>query len=188
MIYCNLIKDAKKADNKKCGFTLGITTFLHEAGHWLDSNRFQGYLGLTEKMPALFNDLQADLINKINEVGRKHKKDFIPIRKLDAFTLKNLDKDVKKEISLLIEKNADINSGASDLINALTYGEIESKYKHDSSYWKFHNEIIYSTKLRAEAIAHMFEVLGSGGDRLKVFNFYFPLSFSYFNEMLEEFF
>lgn len=187
-IYCNLIKDAKRADNKKCGFTLDITTFLHEAGHWLDSNRFEGYLGLTEKMPALFNDLQTDLINKINEVGRKYKKDFIPIKKLDAFTLKNLDKDVKKEISLLIEKNADINSGASDLINALTYGEIKSKYKHDSSYWKFHNEIIYSTKLRAEAIAHMFEVLGSGGDRLKVFNFYFPLSFSYFNEMLEEFF
>ena len=54
-IFYNLIGFANEEDNRKAGFKLGMLGFLHETGHWLDSNRFNEIDGLNKRMPKLFD-------------------------------------------------------------------------------------------------------------------------------------
>ena len=59
-IFYNLIGFANEEDNKKAGFKLGMLGFLHETGHWLDSNRFNTSYGITRNMNSFNKMLKLD--------------------------------------------------------------------------------------------------------------------------------
>ena len=60
-----------------------------------------------------------------------------------------------------------IHHGVTDNMLVIEYG-------HETTYWQ------QKGHLEAEAIAHFFEVVGSGGERLKMLKTCFPFSFAYF--------
>ena len=186
-IYYNLIEYADEEDNKKAGFKLGMLGFLHETGHWLDSNRFNEIDGLTKRMPELFDFLKKDMINYINLRGKENSKSYSPIKEIDD--IKNINKNIKTLITNEIEKNIDINSNISDLMGGLTYEqiagyEINGLYGHGVDYWRYESYNEFVAIIKSETIAMMFETLGSGGERLIAMNKYFRNSWIYFNSIV----
>ena len=188
-IYCNLINDRIRGDNIEAGFKLGMLGFLHETGHWLDSNRFNKICGITLRSESLLAYLKYDTIYKINEFGKACNKNYKPINVLTKTTIQNVDTMIKQEITNYIKKNIDINSVVSDIFGAMTYEEIAGReynklYGHGYNYWNYANKSGF--KIKAEVIANFFEVFGSGGERMKAINEYFPTTWKYFNYILGE--
>ena len=188
-IYCNLINDRFRGDNIEAGFKLGMLGFLHETGHWLDSNRFNKICGITLRSESLLAYLKYDTIHKINEFGKACNKNYKPINVLTKTTIQNVDTMIKQEITNYIKKNIDINSVVSDIFGAMTYEEIAGReynklYGHGYNYWNYADKSGF--KIKAEVIANFFEVFGSGGERMKAINEYFPTTWKYFNYILGE--
>lgn len=188
-IFYNLIGFANEEDNKKAGFKLGMLGFLHETGHWLDSNRFNEIDGLNKRMPKLFDVLKKDMINYINSKGKQNSKDYSPIKDINKSSIKNISKNIKELITNEIKKNIDVNSNISDLMGGLTYEqiagyEINGLYGHGVDYWRYESYNDFVEMIKSETVAMMFETLGSGGDRLIVMNKYFPNSWIYFNSII----
>ena len=183
-IYCHLIRDSFNADNKALGFYVGMTTFLHEAGHWLDSNRFNGELnGLRQRMPFLSNWIAKDVLNYINKIG------YIVIgNKYEPINtnLKPSDKIIKEVIRML-NLNTDINSNISDLYGAMTGNVISTGVGHNIEYWNYDKPKVFKNKVTGEAIAEMFESLGHP-ERIKAMVEYLPNAWKYFNMILEKVF
>ena len=79
-------------------------------------------------------------------------------------------------IGFELSKNKIVNSAISDLIGGVTNGIVFSKehklYQHYPLYWNVDT-------LKAEATAHFFEVIGSGGNRLRTFKTTFPCLYIY---------
>ncbi|MGP1439087.1 MAG: hypothetical protein ACTTKH_08460 [Treponema sp.] len=192
-IYCNLKKDSLKKDNQALGFKLGMSTFLHESGHWLDSNIFETSHGLTQKMNNLFTLIEYDVISYINKIGyEKYKNNFKLIRDLESKTIKNLDTELRKLITNIIAENKDINSDISDLYGAMTHEEIAGRvinklYGHTYAYWQRENKAVYSLKVQAETIAEMFESLGNI-ERIQSMRQFLPNAWAYFNRQIDSIF
>ena len=73
-----------------------------------------------------------------------------------------------------LRQNKAVNSFVSDLLGGITNNILVIEYGHKTTYWQ------QKGRLEAEAVAHMFEVVGSGGERLKMLKTCFPFSFAYF--------
>lgn len=184
-IYCNLIRDSFKIDNNALEFKLGMRTFLHEAGHWLDNNRFDGEIGgLKKRMPFLANIIRQDVINYINKVGGSlYKTSFKNINEITLEVISKLPIELKKKIVGNLTRNRDINSNISDLYGGITYNKLYNGYGHDLLYWRFDNLQLYNYNITSEAIAEMFESLGNP-ERIKAMVEYLPNAWRYFNKVL----
>ena len=186
-IYYNaFIKDPRSIE---AGFNTNMTGFLHEAGHYLDYNLSKDGKPLHTKMKDLDSFLKKDTLDFVNGIYRKRlgklAVDFKNLsvqelkKGLDFYkrlgNLKNI-KDLDKLVVDELKQNKAVNSFVSDLIDGVTNGcLLPSKidlYKHDVYYWT-------EDTIKAELVAHFFEVIGSGGDRLKVFYSAFPDSYRY---------
>ena len=166
-----------------------MTGFLHEAGHYLDYNLSKDSKPLHTKMKNLDHFLKIDALHFINKIYRnKLGKQAVDFKNLSPQELKNgLDfykklenfnkiKDLDKLVSIELSKNKIVNSAISDLIGGVTKGIVLSVdhklYQHSTLYWN-------DDTLKAEATAHFFEAIGSGGDRLRAFKTAFPCLYMY---------
>ena len=182
-VYCNLIKNSFKPDNKALGFNLGMTTFLHEAGHWLDSNRFNEISGLTKKMPYLSAYIAKDVLNYINKTGYSVMgSGYAPINRISQ-----LSQEVKNEVNKSLELNKAINSNISDLYGAMTANKINTGFRHKIGYWNYDKPSVFIYRLTSEAVAEMFESLGHP-ERIKAMREFLPNAWGYFNMILNEVF
>jgi len=157
-IYCNLIRDSNKRDNQVLEFKLGMRTFLHEAGHWLDSNRFNEISGLTKKMPYLSAYVGKDVLNYINKTG--YSVMGSTYKPLDKIPISRLPKDLKEEVIKRLDINKYINSNISDLYGSITANAINTGFGHKIEYWNYDKPSVFKYRVTSEAIAEMFESLG----------------------------
>ena len=190
-IYYNLIEHADEEDNKKAGFKLGMLGFLHETGHWLDSNRFNLSYGITRNMNSFNKVLKLDTLQYINSFLRQQNK--TPIKEITREIIENLGTDIKKIATKQIAEKIDINSNISDLMGGLTYEQIagwefNNLIGHDINYWNYDNIKINEFRIKSEAFAMMFESLASNNDRLVAMYKYFPNGWNYFINSIEELF
>ena len=159
-------------------------SFLHETGHWLDSNITGKRFGLTLKMGKLYNTIQRDVINFINKVGREQfQSKFNPISNLDKRTLNNLG-IVKQYVADKIKENIHINSNVSDIYGAVTQNQVAGYSKlfmpgHKDSYWGY-KKPDYQAKVKAEFIAEAFESL-CNSKRIDAMKKFLPTAWKEFN-------
>ena len=177
-----------------------MTGFLHEAGHYLDYNLSKDGKLLHTKMKKLDNFLTTDALLFINKIYNQAlpKNQFISFKTLEGTefekTLQFYKKiGVIKEVDFTrlvaneLLKNREANSAVSDLLEGLTDGKLAGKmldgYGHleagKPNYWKSSNSTV-----KKEAVAHLFEAIGSGGNRLKAIKSAFPFTFNYFLNFL----
>ena len=186
-IYYNaFIKDPRSIE---AGFKTNMTGFLHEAGHYLDYNLSKDGKPIHTKMKDLEYFLKKDALDFINKIYRgKLGKQAVDFKNLSIQELKNgLDfyrelgklkniKDLDKLVITELKKNPFNASSVSDLIDGASKSIIlagdNTLYKHSPIYWN-------ADTLKAEATAHFFEVIGSGGNRLKTFGTAFPSLYVY---------
>ena len=193
-IYTNLLETPiKLGDNKALGYKLGMATFLHETGHWLDSNITGEKLGLTFKMEKLYSSIRDDVLNAINKAGKELYKDkFTPLKELNKASLDGLDPRIKNAVTNKISANIHINSNISDMYGALTQNEITGKignnkvYGHADSYWQCNNKTEYAVKVHAEFIAEAFESLCSSR-RIEAMQKYLPSAWKEFTSKFKSF-
>ena len=197
-IYLNIFQDDLRS--KEAGFKTNMTGFLHEAGHYLDYNLSKDGKPLHTKMKKLDQFLTTDALRLINKIYNQAlpKNQFISFKTLEGA---EFDKTLQfyKKIGVIKEvdftrlvanellKNREANSAVSDLLEGLTDGKLAGRmlngYGHleagKPNYWKSSNSTI-----KKEAVAHLFEAIGSGGNRLKAIKSAFPFTFNYFLNFL----
>ena len=190
-IYYNaFIKDPRSIE---AGFKTNMTGFLHEAGHFLDYNLSKDGKPLHTKMKMLEYYLKKDALDFVNGIYRgKLGKQAVDFKNLSVQELKNgLDfykklgnlKNIKGLDKLVVDElkqNKAVNSFVSDLLGGVTDNMLVIEYGHETTYWQ------QKGHLEAEAIAHFFEVVGSGGERLKMLKTCFPFSFAYFVGVIKD--
>ena len=180
----------------QAGFKTNMTGLLHEMGHYLDYNLMNKKgMFLHNQIPHLKQTLEQDALNYINRTYRqvlgKNASDF---RSLEANELKSglqfyeklgkiKGEDFTKIVANELAKKPHINSSVSDLIGGMTQNRLAgygtSTYGHKTYYWDIKDS------LTGEAIAHLFEALGSGGVRLQAMQEVFPTSWQAFLKYLE---
>ena len=196
-VYYNaFIKDPRSIE---AGFKTNMTSFLHEAGHFLDYNLSKDGKPLHTKMKDLEYYLKKDALDFVNGIYRKAipKKQFIPFTTLEGVEFEKSMQFYKKlgdingvDYSMLVAnellKNIHTNSAVSDLLEGLTGGRLAGytfdTYGHmqgNTSYWDSSKLI-----LKKETIAHMFEAIGSENKRFQILKNVFPLTFVYFCKFL----
>ena len=185
-IYCNLIRDSNKRDNQALEFKLGMRTFLHEAGHWLDSNIHTEIGGLRGEMSLLSAYIAKDVLNYINKTGYSVMGSaYKPITR-DSLTKKiKIPEKIRLKIIQDIFTNREVNSNISDLYGSKTANLINTGFQHDKNYWSYNNIKLHSARVTAEAIAEMFESLGHP-ERIKAMREFLPNAWGYFNMILDE--
>ena len=184
-IYCNLIKDSNKKDNQVLEFKLGMRTFLHEAGHWLDSNIHTETGGLREEMSLLSAYIAKDVLTYINKMG--YSVIGSGYKPMNANTISQLPENLQAEVIKMLDKNKYINSNISDLYGAMTANRISTGIGHENEYWRYDKPIVFKYRVTSEAIAEMFESLGHP-DRIKAMRTFLPNAWGYFNMILDEVF
>ena len=187
------IKDRRSL---QAGFKTNMTGLLHEMGHYLDYNLMNKKgMFLHNQIPHLKQTLEQDALNYINRTYRqvlgKNASDF---RSLEANELKSglqfyeklgkiKGEDFTKIVANELAKKPHINSSVSDLIGGITQNKLAGygtlTYGHKTYYWDIKDS------LTGEAIAHLFEALGSGGVRLQAMQEVFPTSWQAFLKYLE---
>ena len=188
-IFCNIHFTNETSTNKRIGFKLNTSLFLHEAGHWLDSNRFNGMSHeVSRYMPSLIQKISKDVIDHINKIYSILKLgEYKPIQTKDGLSFENINMFVKDVVICeLLEDNA-INTNISDLYGAVTKNIINSGATHEISYWAYNNKEIHYKRVTMEAVAEMFESLGHS-DRMKAMRTFLPNAWGYFNQRLMEVF
>ena len=187
-IYCNLIRDSNKRDNQVLEFKLGMRTFLHEAGHWLDSNIHTETGGLRGEMSLLSAYIAKDVLNYINKTGYSVMgSGYEPITK-DSLTKKiKIPEKIRQKIIQDMRANEAVNSNISDLYGAMTANEITTGIGHEIPYWSYDKPFVFKNRVTGEAIAEMFESLGHP-DRIKAMRTFLPNAWGYFNMILDEVF
>ena len=184
-IYCNLINDRRKSDNQALEFKLGMRTFLHEAGHWLDCNIHTETGGLRGKMSLLSAYIGKDVLNYINKMG--YSVMGSTYKPLDKIPISKLPEKVKKEVIRLLDVNKHVNSNISDLYGSITANKISTGFRHDLDYWNYGKPSVFKDRVTAEAIAEMFESLGHP-QRIEAMQSFLPSAWHYFNMILDEVF
>ena len=174
----------------QAGFNTNMTGLLHEMGHYLDYNLMNKKgVFLHNQIPHLRQTLELDALNYINRTYRqllgKNAADF---RSLAPNELKNgfqfyeklgKMKGIPQLDKLVVDKLAKkiyINSAVSDILEGLTNGQIAGQklgtYGHVNPYNLDYWETPYAVE--GEAIAHLFEALGSRELRLQAIQEVFP--------------
>ena len=192
-VYTNLhTTPVTLGDNKALGYKLGMATFLHEVGHWLDSNIIGKKLGLTLKMGKLYNVIRDDVLNAINKAGKElYKARFTPLKELDKANLDSLNPKIKQAVTSKIGANIHINSNISDIYGAVTQNTIaggmkNGSYGHSNDYWQYNKKDDYRIKVHAEFIAESFESL-CNKRRVNAMQEYLPTAWKEFTLMLKDF-
>ena len=187
-IYCNLIRDSNKRDNQALEFKLGMRSFLHEAGHWLDSNIHTEIGGLRGEMSLLSAYIAKDVLNYINKTGYSVMGSaYKPITR-DSLTKKiKIPEKIRLKIIHDIFTNREVNSNISDLYGAMTANEITTGIGHEIPYWSYDKPFVFKNRVTGEAIAEMFESLGHP-ERIKAMRQFLPNAWGYFNMILDEVF
>lgn len=144
---------------------------LHEWGHWLDQNMLRNGKTLRERLPKLREFLRKDAIVYINRLINPKKK----IKSTRGIASLPWDEIAKVREDL--QKDGSLKNGISDIFSGLTQDKIKGMYHHPATYWKGDN-------LEAEAIAHFFEAMAAGGEKLEILKRYFPSAFAYFEKAL----
>lgn len=133
------------------------STYFHELGHMIDhaAGDGQSYLSNTERFrDALVEDGRRALqmFQQLNTVGQNN---FLRLIYQDAA------------------------HSCSDLIDAVTGGQLSGRYGHSRDYWQ------RDGNLQAEAFAHFFEASMGGGWKLELLSNMFPTAFGIFSEMMD---
>lgn len=132
------------------------TSFFHEIGHMIDhaAKAYKGWLSNTD---AFKNALLLD--------GQCFLRDF-----------KSMEPEEKKAFLKIL--NSDMADSCSDLLDAVTNGQIHGAYVHDRQDWD------ESGALQAEAFAHFFEAyMGNPGKR-KLLTQVFPNAHQEFKKLV----
>jgi len=154
-IHCNLIRDRKHADNEVLEFNLGMRTFLHEAGHWLDSNRFNEISGLTKKMPYLSAYIAKDVLNYINKTGYSVMgSGYEPINSYKLTKKIKIPESISQKIIQDMCVNEAINSNISDLYGSMTANVISTGIGHETKYWMYDNLDIFKYRVTRQNESH----------------------------------
>ena len=181
--------------SRKAGFNKNMVDLLHETGHYLDHNILNKKGALFHnKMPNFREALTQDALNYINSVYRKALgSSAVDFKNLSPMELNrvlqvykdagyNMNVDLSKLVGNELAKNPYINSAMSDMVGGLTQNRMIDTslkiYGHETAYWQNPNAILY------EATAHMFEAMGSGGERLEAMKEFFPFAYELFAETL----
>ena len=144
---------------------------LHEWGHWLDWNLIRDGKTLRQQLPNLREFLRKDALDYINRLINPEK----GIKSIkEAVRLPYAKKD---KIRADLKKDGDLKNGVSDIFSGLTQDAIAGRYHHPKSYWK-------GNALEGETIAHFFEAMAAGGEKLEILKRYFPSAFAYFEKAL----
>ena len=88
-----------------------------------------------------------------------------------------LPRDMREKIRANLNEDGDLKNGVSDIFSGLTQDAIAGRYHHPKSYWK-------GNALEGETIAHFFEAMAAGGEKLEILKRYFPSAFAYFEKAL----
>ena len=144
---------------------------LHEWGHWLDQNMLRNGKTLREQMPDLGRLLEEDAVLYTRHLTKTDE----AIK--SAGDLVNLPRDMRGKIEANLNEDKNLKNGVSDIFSGLTADAIVGRYHHDKSYWK-------GNALEGETIAHFFEAMAAGGEKLEILKRYFPSAFAYFDKAL----
>ena len=134
-------------------------TWYHEHGHLIDDAA--GQISNNQTFLAL---LTADRLAYTKAYGKKH----------HLGTFDKVDQAISGDLSSMRK-----HSGVSDILQAVTKGNISGVAGHDLSYWSVNENIT------SEAFAHMFEAQFDTV-RYREMKKYFPQSLAYFEKMLQE--
>lgn len=168
-IYLDIL--SKDARSSALGYAANTTTLLHEWGHWLDHNLVREGKTLRQRLPDLRSFLRKDALDYINRLINPEK----GIKSIkEAVRLPYAKKD---KIRADLKKDGDLKNGVSDIFSGLTQDAIAGRYHHPKSYWK-------GNALEGETIAHFFEAMAAGGEKLEILKRYFPSAFAYFEKAL----
>ena len=118
-------------------------------------------------MPDLRKKLRADAVAYINRIAKLNNstQTYKTVSHLTAADRYAVNKELRTDPHI---KNA-----VSDIMGGLTNNNVIGVYGHNKSYWK-------GKALEQETIAHMFEAMVMGGERLATFKAYFPTAYEYF--------
>lgn len=133
------------------------STYYHELGHMID-NAATGYQGDLSNTPEFREALMED--------GRN----------ILAIYESMTDEQKENFVSFISQDSA---HSASDLIDAVTGGQLYGRYGHPREYWQ------RPGNLQAEAFAHFFEASMGGGAKRDLLSNLFPTAFGRFTEMIE---
>lgn len=159
--------------SKRVGFDrTDVRLFFHETGHLFDYNVMDDGSRIRDNLPDLKKKLRTDVLGYINGVFTKN--NLPTTKKLSGFSFEQ-----RRVIVQDLYDDAHLKNAISDLFGGISGKQLEGGYGHAKSYWK-------GDALETEAIAHMFEAKYMKGERLEVFQKYFPNSYGYFSEFIEK--
>lgn len=134
-------------------------TWYHEHGHLIDDAA-----GRISNDQTFLDLLTADRLAYTKAYGKEH----------HLGTFDKVDQAISRDLSSMRK-----HSGVSDILQAVTKGNISGVAGHDLSYWSVNENIT------SEAFAHMFEAQFDAV-RYREMKKYFPQSLAYFEKMLQE--
>ena len=134
-------------------------TWYHEHGHLIDDAA-----GRISNDQTFLDLLTADRLAYTKAYGKEH----------HLGTFDKVDQAISRDLSSMRK-----HSGVSDILQAVTKGNISGVAGHDLSYWSVNENIT------SEAFAHMFEA-HFDAVRYREMKKYFPQSLAYFEKMLQE--
>lgn len=159
--------------SKRVGFDrTDVRLFFHETGHLFDYNVMSDGSRIRDNLPDLRKKLRTDVLGYINGIFTKN--NLPNTKKLSGFSFEQ-----RRVIVQDLYDDVHLKNAISDLFGGISGKQLEGGYGHAKSYWK-------GDALETEAIAHMFEAKYMKGERLEVFQKYFPNSYGYFSEFIEK--
>lgn len=133
------------------------STYYHELGHMIDnaSTEYQGNLSNTAEFGDALMEDGRNILSIYESMTDEQKENFVSVI------------------------SQDYAHSTSDLIDAVTGGQLYGRYGHSREYWQ------YPGNLQAEAFAHFFEASMGGGGKKDLLSNLFPTAFGKFSEMIE---
>lgn len=179
-VFLNITK--KNAHGLDAGFNTDMQAFLHETGHWLDFNVLGRKKPFNALLPKFREKLTEDALSYSNTVLKEYyeknggKGAFKPLS-----SLKKIGVDEKKILCNNLKGLGGRGTSVSDLFSGLTLNRVRGWGYHETKYWRKAPQLLV-----IEAVAHSFEALGSGGERLALLKKTFPSAYAYFYEAVKK--
>lgn len=123
------------------------------------------------------SDITGQRFGRLTAQYSTKKRDAKPLfagKKHHLDTFDKVDQAISRDLSSMREQ-----SGVSDILQAVTKGNVSGVAGHELAYWSINENIT------SEAFAHMFEAQFDAV-RYREMKKYFPRSLEYFEKMLQE--